>query len=89
LPSRARIASLHLFDPVAFGVLDPTLDRDARAVLEALDLSWGPSAAGPGTMAAQLRRFLGRRRLVGCAPRAGPRRVSASRVGGSLRVWRA
>jgi len=39
------IASLHLFDPVAFGVLDPTLDRDARAVLEALDLSWGPSAA--------------------------------------------
>jgi len=35
-----RVRSLALFDPVAFGVLDPDADRDARAILDALDLSW-------------------------------------------------
>ena len=39
------IRSLSLFDPVAFGVLDAREDGDARAELDALDLSWGPNAA--------------------------------------------
>jgi pimeloyl-ACP methyl ester carboxylesterase len=34
------ISSLVLFDPVAFGVLDAKRDADARALLDALDLSW-------------------------------------------------
>jgi pimeloyl-ACP methyl ester carboxylesterase len=44
------VATLSLFDPVAFGVLDADEDRDARAVLEALDLSWPPrpSSASAG-----------------------------------------
>jgi pimeloyl-ACP methyl ester carboxylesterase len=33
-----QVRTLALFDPVVFGVLDPDDDRDARAVLEALDL---------------------------------------------------
>ena len=37
------VRSLVLFDPVAFGVLDREADADAYAVLDALDLSWGPS----------------------------------------------
>src|SRR5262245_48676383 len=36
------LRALSLFDPVAFGVLDANEDRDARAILAALDLSWGP-----------------------------------------------
>jgi pimeloyl-ACP methyl ester carboxylesterase len=39
------IRSLALFDPVAFGVLDPVADRDALAELHALDFTWGPHAA--------------------------------------------
>jgi pimeloyl-ACP methyl ester carboxylesterase len=35
-----HVRTLSLFDPVAFGLLDPDTDRDARAVLEALDLTW-------------------------------------------------
>ncbi len=38
LPAHAR--SLAVFDPVAFAVLDAEADRDARAVLDALDLRW-------------------------------------------------
>jgi pimeloyl-ACP methyl ester carboxylesterase len=34
--------TLTVFDPVAFSVLDSDDDRDARAVLADLDLSWGP-----------------------------------------------
>jgi len=34
--------TLTLFDPVAFHVLDAVEDRDARAILAALDLSWTP-----------------------------------------------
>jgi pimeloyl-ACP methyl ester carboxylesterase len=35
------VRSLTLFDPVAFSVLDPAADRDARAELDAIDLRWG------------------------------------------------
>ena len=38
-PSAVR--TLSVFDPVAFGVLDPVADRDACAILANLDLSWG------------------------------------------------
>jgi len=34
------VRTLSLFDPVAFGVLDPVRDRDARDVLDRLDLTW-------------------------------------------------
>jgi pimeloyl-ACP methyl ester carboxylesterase len=34
------VRSVAVFDAVAFGVLDPHADRDARAILDALDLSW-------------------------------------------------
>ena len=40
LPGSVR--TLTLFDPVAFSVLDADDDRDARAILAALDLSWNP-----------------------------------------------
>jgi pimeloyl-ACP methyl ester carboxylesterase len=40
LPGSVR--TLSLFDPVAFNVLDADHDRDARAILAALDLSWHP-----------------------------------------------
>jgi pimeloyl-ACP methyl ester carboxylesterase len=40
LPGSLR--TLSLFDPVAFHVLDADEDRDARAILAALDLSWPP-----------------------------------------------
>lgn len=40
LPGSLRTISL--FDPVAFHVLDADEDRDARAILAALDLSWHP-----------------------------------------------
>lgn len=39
-----RVRSLTVFDPVAFGVLDPARDHDALAILGALDLAWGPHA---------------------------------------------
>lgn len=35
----AAIRSLHVFDPVVFGVLDPVADADVRATLDALELS--------------------------------------------------
>jgi pimeloyl-ACP methyl ester carboxylesterase len=38
-----RVRTLSLYDPVAFGVLDADEDRDARAVLDALDLTWEPA----------------------------------------------
>jgi len=38
------VRTVSVFDAVAFGVLDPGDDRDARAILDALDLSWGPDA---------------------------------------------
>lgn len=40
LPDSLR--TLSLFDPVAFSVLDAHDDRDAMAILAALDLSWKP-----------------------------------------------
>jgi len=40
LPGSVR--TLTLFDPVAFHVLDADEDRDARAILAVLDLSWKP-----------------------------------------------
>jgi pimeloyl-ACP methyl ester carboxylesterase len=36
------LATVSVFDPVAFGVLDATEDRDALAVLGEYDMSWGP-----------------------------------------------
>ena len=38
-----HVATLSVFDPVAFGALDADADADARRVLDALDLSWGPA----------------------------------------------
>jgi len=35
-----HVRSLALYDPVAFGVLDPVADADALATLAALDLRW-------------------------------------------------
>jgi len=40
LAEPAAVRSLQLFDPVAFGVLDPIADADARSILDALDLTW-------------------------------------------------
>lgn len=40
----AHVRSLAVFDPVAFGALDPARDDDALAILRALDLTWGPTA---------------------------------------------
>ena len=37
----ASIRSVVVFDPVAFGALDPSLDADARANLTGLDFRWG------------------------------------------------
>ncbi|MCW5807595.1 MAG: alpha/beta fold hydrolase, partial [Deltaproteobacteria bacterium] len=39
-----RIAELWLYDPVAFGVLDPARDADALAELAAIDLQWARGA---------------------------------------------
>jgi pimeloyl-ACP methyl ester carboxylesterase len=39
----SALLTLSVFDPVAFGVLDATEDRDALAVLGAIDMSWGPA----------------------------------------------
>jgi pimeloyl-ACP methyl ester carboxylesterase len=38
------LRTLSLFDPVAFSILDPAADRDARAILDGLDLTWGSTA---------------------------------------------
>jgi pimeloyl-ACP methyl ester carboxylesterase len=35
------LRTLSLFDPVAFSILHRDVDRDARAILDGLDLSWG------------------------------------------------
>jgi len=43
LPSAVR--SLVLFEPVAFGVLDPVADARALVELEAVDVPWGATAA--------------------------------------------
>jgi pimeloyl-ACP methyl ester carboxylesterase len=40
LAEPAAVRSLALFDPVAFAVLDPVADDDARRVLSGLDLAW-------------------------------------------------
>jgi len=40
LAEPTTVRSLQLFDPVAFGVLDPVADRDARQPLLALDHTW-------------------------------------------------
>lgn len=40
LAEPAAVRSLVVFDPVAFAVLDPIADADARGVLLGLDLSW-------------------------------------------------
>jgi pimeloyl-ACP methyl ester carboxylesterase len=40
-----RMLSLSLFDPVAFGSLDPVADADARAILAGVDSTWGPREA--------------------------------------------
>ncbi len=40
------VRSLSLFDPVAFGALDPAADADVWRELSAVDFSWGPDAAG-------------------------------------------
>jgi pimeloyl-ACP methyl ester carboxylesterase len=53
LPGSVR--TLALFDPVAFHVLDADEDRDARAMLAALDLSWQP---GPEQRDRWLRTFV-------------------------------
>jgi pimeloyl-ACP methyl ester carboxylesterase len=46
LATPTLVRSLSLFDPAAFGALDPNVDRDALDVLSKLDLSWGQEATG-------------------------------------------
>jgi pimeloyl-ACP methyl ester carboxylesterase len=41
LAAPSSVRSLTLFDPVAFGSLDPVADADARAELAGVDLVWG------------------------------------------------
>ncbi len=43
LEAREDLRSLVLFDPVAFGVLDPVADASALASLAAVDFEWGDS----------------------------------------------
>ena len=45
LAAPGAVRSMALFDPVAFGALDPVADADARASLSRVDLRWGPSTA--------------------------------------------
>lgn len=42
----AKVRSLALFEPVAFGILDEPADADARAELEAVAHAYTPDAAG-------------------------------------------
>lgn len=42
----ASVRSLTLFEPVAFGVLDPALHPEARRELESVDVPWGQSGEG-------------------------------------------
>ncbi len=51
-----RIRTLQLFDPVAFGVLDPVADRDVLGLIRNLDLeTWEPTDDG---RSAWFRRFV-------------------------------
>jgi pimeloyl-ACP methyl ester carboxylesterase len=45
LATPRSIRSMVLFDPVAFGALDPVVDADASAGLSRVDVPWGSSAA--------------------------------------------
>jgi pimeloyl-ACP methyl ester carboxylesterase len=45
LAAPRSIRSMVLFEPVAFGALDPVVDEDALASLARVDIRWGPSAA--------------------------------------------
>ena len=45
LAAPRSVRSMALFEPVAFGALDPVADADARASLSRVDLRWGPSTA--------------------------------------------
>ncbi len=45
LAAPRSILSMVLFEPVAFGALDPVLDADASATLVRVDTRWGPSPA--------------------------------------------
>jgi pimeloyl-ACP methyl ester carboxylesterase len=44
LAAPAQVRSLVLFDPVAFGVLDPSADQDARHELFSIGLEWGSTS---------------------------------------------
>ncbi len=45
LAAPRSIRSMVLVEPVAFGALDPMVDKDAIAGLSRVDIRWGPSAA--------------------------------------------
>lgn len=45
LAAPRSIRSMALFEPVAFGALDPVADADALANLARVDIRWGPSPA--------------------------------------------
>ena len=51
----ARVRSLAVYDPVAFGVLDPARDADALGDLERVSFAWG---ASPSAHEAWLRSFV-------------------------------
>src|SRR5262249_30605090 len=55
LAAPETIRSLTVYDPVAFGALDPVAGRDALAPLEEVDLTWGP---GPEDRERWLRNFV-------------------------------
>ena len=44
LAAPRSIRSMVLVEPVAFGALDPVVDKDAIASLSRVDVRWGPSA---------------------------------------------
>jgi pimeloyl-ACP methyl ester carboxylesterase len=52
------VRSMVLYDPVAFGVLDPVADADARAELAAVDLPWGTSGTSEREHDAWLQAFV-------------------------------
>ncbi len=88
------VRSLTLFEPVAFGCLDPSADADARVDLDRVDFSWGTSASdherwlrmfvefwgGEGAWAALREEARAEFRRVGWVVREGVRTLAEDRT---------
>jgi pimeloyl-ACP methyl ester carboxylesterase len=88
------LRTLSLFDPVAFSILDREVDRDARAILDGLDLSWSDDHdrwlrtfvefwGGDGAWAALREEARNEFRRVGWVIREGVRTLAEDQTAGS------